>query len=69
MNNGEDMTTKGSEDALVKRRHSRPLELDSDEEEDDEEEDEENSQKVEDPKSEDAQMSGQVCLTLNVLLT
>lgn len=56
------MTTKGSEDALVKRRHCRPLELDSDEEED-----EENSQKVEDPKSEDAQMSGQVCL--NVLLT
>ncbi|XP_057213095.1 histone-lysine N-methyltransferase SETD1B-A [Triplophysa rosa] len=51
VNDGED---KGSEDALVKRRHCRPLELDSDEEEN-----EENSQKVEDPKSEDVQMSGQ----------
>lgn len=55
MNDGED---KDSEDALVKRRHCRPLVLDSDVEED-----EENSQKVEDPKSEAVQMSDQVCLT------
>ncbi|KAA0713862.1 Histone-lysine N-methyltransferase SETD1B-A [Triplophysa tibetana] len=50
-NDGED---KDSEDALVKRRHCRPLVLDSDEEED-----EENSQKVEDPKAEAVQMSDQ----------
>ncbi|XP_056628758.1 histone-lysine N-methyltransferase SETD1B-A isoform X2 [Triplophysa dalaica] len=51
VNDGEN---KDSEDALVKRRHCRPLVLDSDDEED-----EENSQKVEDPKSEAVQMSDQ----------
>nr|XP_055025182.1 histone-lysine N-methyltransferase SETD1B-A [Misgurnus anguillicaudatus] len=54
-NNGE-MTEKASEDSLVKRRHSRPLQLESDEEE---EEEEANSEKVEDQKSEEDQMLGQ----------
>lgn len=42
----EDTTKNSSEDSMVKRRHSRPLALDSEEEED-----EEVSDKAENPKS------------------
>lgn len=51
----EDTTKNPSEDTMVKRRHSRPLVLDSEEEED-----EENSDKAENPKSEEAHVSTQV---------
>lgn len=51
----EDTTNNPSEDTMVKRRHSRPLVLDSEEEED-----EENSDKAENPKSEEAHVSTQV---------
>lgn len=51
----EDTTKNPSEDTMVKRRHSRPLVLDSEEEED-----EENSDKAENPKSKEAHVSTQV---------
>ncbi len=55
INNVEEDTTKNpSEDTMVKRRHSRPLALDS------EEEDEDISDKAENPKSEEAHVSTQV---------
>lgn len=57
-NVGEDMAKNASEDTMVKRRHSRPLVLESEEEED-----EENSEKVEDPKSEKVDVSAQVLFT------
>ncbi|XP_016424762.1 histone-lysine N-methyltransferase SETD1B-A-like [Sinocyclocheilus rhinocerous] len=50
----EDTTKSVSEDTMVKRRHSRPLALDSEEEED-----EENSDKEENPKSEEVHVSAQ----------
>lgn len=50
----EDTTKNPSEDTMVKRRHSRPLALDS------EEEDEDISAKAENPKSEEAHVSSQV---------
>ncbi len=55
INNVEEDTTKNpSEDTMVKRRHSRPLALDS------EEEDEDISDKAENPESEEAHVSTQV---------
>ncbi len=55
INNVEEDTTKNpSEDTMVKRRHSRPLALDS------EEEDEDISEKSENPESEEAHVSTQV---------
>lgn len=44
-----------SEDTMVKRRHSRPLALDSEEEDD-----EDNSEKVEDPKPDQVHACDQV---------
>lgn len=49
------MAKNASEDTMVKRRHSRPLVLESEEEED-----EENSETVEDPKSKEVHVSAQV---------
>jgi len=46
------MTKNASEETMVKRRHSRPLVLESEEEEDDE-----NSEKMENPESEEVDVS------------
>ncbi|KAG1974028.1 histone-lysine N-methyltransferase SETD1B-A [Pimephales promelas] len=51
-NVGEDMTKNASEETMVKRRHSRPLVLESEEEEDDE-----NSEKMANPESEEVDVS------------
>lgn len=53
------MTKNPSEDTMVKRRHSRPLVLESEEEED-----EQSSEKVKDPKSEEVDVSAQVLFRL-----
>lgn len=53
------MAKNASEDTMVKRRHSRPLVLESEEEED-----EENSENVEDPKSVEVHVSAQVLFHL-----
>lgn len=50
-----DTTKSASDDTMVKRRHARPLALDSEEEED-----EEISDKAEHPKSDEAHVSAQV---------
>ncbi|KTF85215.1 hypothetical protein cypCar_00014758 [Cyprinus carpio] len=50
----EDTTKSASEDTMGKRRHSRPLALDSEEEED-----EENSDRAENPKAEEVHVSAQ----------
>lgn len=53
------MTKNASEETMVKRRHSRPMVLESEEEED-----EENSEKVEDPDSKEVDVSAQVLFHL-----
>lgn len=58
-NVGEDMTKNASEETMVKRRHSRPLVLDSEEEED-----EENAENVEDPESKEVDVSAWVLFHL-----